>query len=116
MTVSTCPISAGIKLQGPKPLALRSMGLRAEPGVYVVSSGDCISYVGSSGRLGRPRADPGPPRHPSWERARPLRRALHGRGAPGLVVVHEVGRPGARLGSRPAARAGDEVLRQLPPV
>jgi hypothetical protein len=51
MTVSTCPISAGIKLQGPKPLALRSMGLRAEPGVYVVSSGDCISYVGSSGRL-----------------------------------------------------------------
>ena len=51
MTVSTCPISAGIKLQGPRPLALRSMNLRAEPGVYVVSSGDCISHVGSSGRL-----------------------------------------------------------------
>jgi len=51
MSVSTCPISAGIKLHGPKPLALRAMGLRAEPAVYVVSSGDCISYVGSSGRL-----------------------------------------------------------------
>lgn len=51
MTVSTCPISGGIKLQGPRPLALRSMNLRPEPGVYVVSSGDCISHVGSSGRL-----------------------------------------------------------------
>jgi hypothetical protein len=52
MNVSTCPISGGVKLQGPRPLALRGMNIRAEPGVYVVTSGDCISYVGSSGRLG----------------------------------------------------------------
>lgn len=51
MTVSICPISGGIKLQGPRPLALRGMNLRPEAGVYVVSSGDCISHVGSSGRL-----------------------------------------------------------------
>jgi hypothetical protein len=51
MNVSTCPISGGVKMQGPRPLSLRAMNLRAEPGVYVVSSGDCISYVGSSGRL-----------------------------------------------------------------
>ena len=49
--VSTCPISGGIKLSGPRPLALRSMNLRAEPGVYVVTAGDCIAHVGSSGRL-----------------------------------------------------------------
>lgn len=52
MTVSTCPVSGGIKLQGPKPLVLHNMNLRAEPGVYVVSSGECISHIGSSGRLG----------------------------------------------------------------
>lgn len=52
MSVTTCPISGGIKLLGPRPLARRGMSMKAEPGVYVVSSGDCISYVGSSGRLG----------------------------------------------------------------
>jgi hypothetical protein len=52
MTVSTCPVSGGIKLQGPKPLALHNMNLRSEPGVYVVSSGECISHIGSSARLG----------------------------------------------------------------
>ena len=52
MSVTVCPISGGVKLQGPKPLALRGMNLRAEPGVYVVTSGDCISHIGSSGRLG----------------------------------------------------------------
>jgi hypothetical protein len=51
MTVSICPISGGIRLQGPRPLSLRGMNLRPEAGVYVVSSGDAISYVGSSGRL-----------------------------------------------------------------
>ena len=52
MSVTTCPISGGIKLHGPRSLARRGMGIKSEPGVYVVSSGDCISYVGSSGRLG----------------------------------------------------------------
>lgn len=51
MSVSTCPISGGVKLQGPQPLALHGMKLRSEPGVYVVVSGECISHVGSSGRL-----------------------------------------------------------------
>lgn len=52
MSVTTCPISGGIKLHGPRSLAERGMGIKSEPGVYVVSSGECISYVGSSGRLG----------------------------------------------------------------
>ncbi len=52
MSVTTCPISGGIKLHDPRSLARRGMGIKSEPGVYVVSSGDCISYVGSSGRLG----------------------------------------------------------------
>jgi hypothetical protein len=28
------------------------MRLRSEPGVYVVASGECVSYIGASGRLG----------------------------------------------------------------
>jgi hypothetical protein len=53
MTAAACPLSAkGARFLGPTPLLAHGMRLRAEPGVYVVASGECISYVGSSGRLG----------------------------------------------------------------
>ncbi len=38
-------------LQGPVPLQRRRMGLPARPGLYVVTSGDCLSHVGTSGSL-----------------------------------------------------------------
>lgn len=53
MTASKCPLTAkGVRFLGPSPLLAHGMRLRAEPGVYVVSSGECISHVASSGRLG----------------------------------------------------------------
>jgi hypothetical protein len=53
VTASTCPLSAkGVRFLGPNPLLAYGMRLRAEPGVYVVASGECISHVGASGRLG----------------------------------------------------------------
>lgn len=53
MTASQCPLNAkGVRFLGPSPLLAHGMRLRSEPGVYVVSSGECISHVGSSGRLG----------------------------------------------------------------
>jgi hypothetical protein len=53
MTASTCPVSAkGVRFLGPAPLLAHGMRIRPEPGVYVVSSGDCVSYIGGSGRLG----------------------------------------------------------------
>jgi hypothetical protein len=53
MTASKCPLSAkGVRFLGPNALLAHGQRLRAEPGVYVVSSGECVSHVGSSGRLG----------------------------------------------------------------
>src|SRR6478609_1629244 len=53
MTATTCPVAAkGVRFMGPSPLLAHGMRLRAEPGVYVVSSGECVSYIGASGRLG----------------------------------------------------------------
>jgi hypothetical protein len=49
----TCPVSAkGVRFLGPNPLLAHGMRLRPEPGVYVVASGETVSYIGSSGRLG----------------------------------------------------------------
>jgi hypothetical protein len=53
MSSSGCPVSAGgVRFLGPQPLVAHGMSLRPEPGVYVVASGDCISHIGSSARLG----------------------------------------------------------------
>lgn len=38
-------------LRGPVPLAARGMGLPARPGLYVVTSGDCMPHVGTSGGI-----------------------------------------------------------------
>jgi hypothetical protein len=38
-------------LKGPIPLARRGMGLPASPGLYIVTCGDCMSHVGTSGSL-----------------------------------------------------------------
>jgi hypothetical protein len=38
-------------LNGPVPLALRGMGLPARPGLYVVTCGDCMPHVGTSGSV-----------------------------------------------------------------
>ena len=44
-------------LRGPVPLAARAMGLPARPGLYIVTCGDCMPHVGTSGSLaGRVRA------------------------------------------------------------
>ena len=53
MTQSACPVSArGARFMGPSPLLAHGMRLRPEPGVYVVASGDTVSHIGASGRLG----------------------------------------------------------------
>ncbi len=36
-------------LHGPIPLATRGMGLPAGPGLYIVTCGDCLAHVGTSG-------------------------------------------------------------------
>jgi hypothetical protein len=38
-------------LRGPVPLAARGMGLPAKPGLYVVTCGDCLAHVGTSGGI-----------------------------------------------------------------
>lgn len=38
-------------LNGPVPLAVKGMGLPARPGLYVITCGDCMPHVGTSGRL-----------------------------------------------------------------
>ncbi len=38
-------------LNGPVPLAVKGMGLPARPGLYVITCGDCVPHVGTSGRL-----------------------------------------------------------------
>lgn len=38
-------------LRGPVPLATRGMGLPGKPGLYVVTCGDCLSHVGTSGGI-----------------------------------------------------------------
>jgi hypothetical protein len=43
------PVWSG--LQGPVDLASRAMGLPARPGLYVVTCGDCLAHVGTSGGL-----------------------------------------------------------------
>jgi hypothetical protein len=53
MTSTACPIGVrGLRFLGPGPLLAHGMRLRPEPAVYVVASGDAISHVGASGRLG----------------------------------------------------------------
>jgi hypothetical protein len=53
MTATECPVAAkGVRFLGPGPLLAHGMRLRGEPGVYVVASGDSISHIGASGRLG----------------------------------------------------------------
>jgi hypothetical protein len=38
-------------LHGPVPLATRGMGLPARPGLYVITCGDCMPHVGTSGSI-----------------------------------------------------------------
>jgi hypothetical protein len=40
------------ELNGPVSLARKGMGLPARPGLYIVTCGDCMSHVGTSGSLG----------------------------------------------------------------
>ena len=39
------------ELSGPRPLAAHAMGLPNVPGLYVVTCGDCLAHVGTSGNL-----------------------------------------------------------------
>ncbi len=39
------------RLQGPKPLARRRLGLPKSPGLYLITCGDCLAHVGTSARL-----------------------------------------------------------------
>ena len=38
-------------LRGPVPLATRAMGLPMRPGLYIVTAGDCLAHVGTSGGI-----------------------------------------------------------------
>lgn len=38
-------------LHGPVPLTTRGMGLPSSPGLYIVTCGDCLPHVGTSGSL-----------------------------------------------------------------
>lgn len=39
------------ELRGPLPLARRGLGLPRSPGLYVITCGDCLAHVGTSGGL-----------------------------------------------------------------
>lgn len=39
------------KLLGPKPLASKGMGLPGTPGFYLITCGNCLAHVGTSGSL-----------------------------------------------------------------
>src|SRR5205085_2218642 len=40
-----------IDLQGPVPLAAKGMGIPNDPGMYLITSGPCLSHVGTSNKL-----------------------------------------------------------------